>query len=233
MRAPRTSDPTPSVNVKPANTPTNSGNGRWNCSPPSAPRTTFCPDFRADEPSTARRGDRAHRRRRRVPETANLDAPQRCLGRPRVRGRADEGQGEPHGAGSSVGAGPPGGPMRRSRRRRSAVPGAWRRLLEAAKLRLDGMVQPGRRARRSADDHAARSATYVRGLAVSSGANVLAVSRMLGHKDPSVTLRIYADLFDSDLDAVAVSLDARISVSVQTVSTAPVDRRRPRRISAV
>lgn len=32
-------------------------------------------------------------------------------------------------------------------------------------------------------------------LAVSSGANVLAVSRMLGHKDASVTLRIYADLF--------------------------------------
>ncbi|KQH76378.1 integrase [Mycobacterium gordonae] len=70
-------------------------------------------------------------------------------------------------------------------------------------------------------------------LAVSSGANVLAVSRMLGHKDPSVTLRIYADLFDSDLDAVAVNLDARISGSVQTVSKAPADRRRPRRITAV
>ena len=48
-------------------------------------------------------------------------------------------------------------------------------------------------------------------LAVSSGANVLAVSRMLGHKDPSVTLRIYADLFDSDLDAVAVNLDTKIA----------------------
>jgi integrase len=70
-------------------------------------------------------------------------------------------------------------------------------------------------------------------LAVSSGANVLAVSRMLGHKDPRVTLRIYADLFDSDLDAVAVNLDARISGSVQAVSKAPVDRRRPRRITAV
>lgn len=45
-------------------------------------------------------------------------------------------------------------------------------------------------------------------LAVSAGANVLAVSRMLGHKDPSMTLRIYADLFDSDLDAVAEKLDA-------------------------
>src|SRR5262249_29618949 len=65
-----------------------------------------------------------------------------------------------------------------------------------------------------------------------AGANVLAVSRMLGHKDPSVTLRIYADLFDSDLDAVAVNLDARIAESVQSVSKAPADRRRPRGQSA-
>ncbi|BBY37503.1 site-specific integrase [Mycobacterium mantenii] len=70
-------------------------------------------------------------------------------------------------------------------------------------------------------------------LAVSSGANVLAVSRMLGHKDPSVTLRVYADLFDSDLDAVAVNLDAKIADSVQSVSKAPADRRRKRRITAV
>jgi integrase len=63
--------------------------------------------------------------------------------------------------------------------------------------------------------------------------NVLAVSRMLGHRDPSVTLRIYADLFDSDLDAVAVNLDAKIANSVQSVSKAPVDRRRKRRQAAV
>ena len=31
-----------------------------------------------------------------------------------------------------------------------------------------------------------------------------------------MTLRIYADLFDSDLDAVAVNLDAKISESVQS-----------------
>ncbi|SLL01119.1 site-specific recombinase XerD [Mycobacteroides abscessus subsp. abscessus] len=43
-------------------------------------------------------------------------------------------------------------------------------------------------------------------LAVSAGCNVLALARMLGHKDASVTLRIYADLFDSDLDAVAATL---------------------------
>ena len=39
----------------------------------------------------------------------------------------------------------------------------------------------------------------------------MALARMLGHKDPSVTLRVYADLFDTDLDAVAVSLHARYS----------------------
>jgi integrase len=46
-------------------------------------------------------------------------------------------------------------------------------------------------------------------LAVSAGVNVLALARMLGHKDPSVTLRHYADLFDADLDAVAATLHAR------------------------
>lgn len=35
-------------------------------------------------------------------------------------------------------------------------------------------------------------------LAISAGANVLAVSRMLGHENPQMTLRTYADLFDTD-----------------------------------
>ncbi len=48
-------------------------------------------------------------------------------------------------------------------------------------------------------------------LAVSAGANVLALARMLGHRDPSVTLRVYADLFDTDLDAVAASLHSEFS----------------------
>ena len=44
-------------------------------------------------------------------------------------------------------------------------------------------------------------------LAVSAGGNVLALASMLGHEDPSLTLRTYADLFDSDLDALANVLD--------------------------
>jgi hypothetical protein len=52
---------------------------------------------------------------------------------------------------------------------------------------------------------------------------------MLGHKDPSVTLRVYADLFDTDLDVVAASLHAKYSPEkcVQNVSTGlplPLDR---------
>ncbi len=45
-------------------------------------------------------------------------------------------------------------------------------------------------------------------LAVSAGANVKAVQRMLGHESAALTLDIYADLFDDDLDTVADALDA-------------------------
>jgi len=44
-------------------------------------------------------------------------------------------------------------------------------------------------------------------LAVSAGANVKAVQRMLGHARASMTLDVYADLFDDDLVAVADRLD--------------------------
>lgn len=49
-------------------------------------------------------------------------------------------------------------------------------------------------------------------LAVSAGANVKAVQKMLGHASAAMTLDIYADLFDDDLEAVATALDqARLS----------------------
>lgn len=49
-------------------------------------------------------------------------------------------------------------------------------------------------------------------LAVSAGVNVLALQRMLGHKSAKVTLDTYADLFDTDLDAVAVTLHKSYSL---------------------
>jgi integrase len=47
-------------------------------------------------------------------------------------------------------------------------------------------------------------------LAVSAGANVKALQRMLGHAKASMTLDVYADLFDDDLDDVATNLDSAI-----------------------
>lgn len=44
-------------------------------------------------------------------------------------------------------------------------------------------------------------------LAISAGANVKAVQRMLGHSSAAMALDTYADLFDDDLDAVALALD--------------------------
>lgn len=76
-----------------------------------------------------------------------------------------------------------------------------------------------RNARRDWFDHAAEKAGAAgltphelrhtaASLAVSAGANVKAVQRMLGHASAALTLDRYADLFDDDLNAVAERLDA-------------------------
>jgi integrase len=55
-------------------------------------------------------------------------------------------------------------------------------------------------------------------LSISAGVNVLALQRMLGHKSAKVTLDTYADLFDTDLDAVAEALHkARSAATPRTV----------------
>lgn len=61
-------------------------------------------------------------------------------------------------------------------------------------------------------------------LAVSAGANVKAVQKMLGHASATMTLDVYADLFDDDLEAVAVALDhavARGSVGAMWAQAPP------------
>lgn len=59
-------------------------------------------------------------------------------------------------------------------------------------------------------------------LAISAGANVKAVQRMLGHASASMTLDTYADLFDDDLDDVAEALDsARSKSSVSKMRPKP------------
>jgi integrase len=51
-------------------------------------------------------------------------------------------------------------------------------------------------------------------LAVSAGANIKSVQRMLGHASAAMTLDVYADLFDDDLDDVANALDTQAAKSV-------------------
>ena len=68
-------------------------------------------------------------------------------------------------------------------------------------------------------------------LSVSAGVNVLALQRMLGHKSATFTLDTYADLFDDDVDAVALTLNAKYSPKVsrscgQNVATRRPDERR-------
>jgi integrase len=53
----------------------------------------------------------------------------------------------------------------------------------------------------------------VASLAVSSGAHVKAIQRMLGHASAAMTLDTYADLFEEDLDTVAAALNANALAS--------------------
>ena len=55
-------------------------------------------------------------------------------------------------------------------------------------------------------------------LAISSGANVLVVQRQLGHRSAAITLDVYADLFDTDLDAVAQAFDEKCAQNVPKAS---------------
>jgi integrase len=49
--------------------------------------------------------------------------------------------------------------------------------------------------------------------AVSAGANVKVVQKMLGHSSAAMTLDTYADLFDGDLDSVSDALDHAVSLA--------------------
>ena len=54
-------------------------------------------------------------------------------------------------------------------------------------------------------------------LAIASGANVKAVQRMLGHASAAMTLDVYADSFDDDLDAVSTALHVEFDTSWRRV----------------
>jgi integrase len=92
--------------------------------------------------------------------------------------------------------------------------------IEAA--RADGLPEPDPFPRVTPHDlrHTAAS------LAISAGANVKAVQRMLGHASAAMTLDTYADLFPDDLDAVSDALDraALLSDVVNLLPRADSDR---------
>jgi integrase len=105
-----------------------------------------------------------------------------------------------------------------------------------------GSVLRNRNARRAWFD-AAASAIGVTGLtphelrhtaaslAVSAGANVKVVQRMLGHASAAMTLDTYADLFDADLDTVADRLDevarrAAVAPVLPAVTVSDLDKKR-------
>jgi integrase len=94
--------------------------------------------------------------------------------------------------------------------------GAVNRVLEleaktAAAARVRGDEEPARMPRVTPHDLRYTAAS----LAISAGANVKAVQRMLDHASASMTLDTYADLFDDDLDGVAIAPDsARTSLGL-------------------
>ncbi|MEV6221834.1 tyrosine-type recombinase/integrase [Nocardia fluminea] len=76
--------------------------------------------------------------------------------------------------------------------------GEFRWVLDAASaaVKISGVVPHSLR-------HTAAS------LAISAGANIKVVQRMLGHKTATLTLDLYGHLFDEDLDPVAAALDVK------------------------
>ena len=50
-------------------------------------------------------------------------------------------------------------------------------------------------------------------LMISSGANIKAVQRQLGHASASMTLDLYGHLYEEDLDALSEALDRRFSAA--------------------
>lgn len=69
-----------------------------------------------------------------------------------------------------------------------------------------------------------RAAAHRGSLAVSAGAKVKAVQRMLGHASATMTHDVYSGLFDDDLDGVAEQLDpgARVYSMCTEASVVPL-----------
>ena len=98
-----------------------------------------------------------------------------------------------------------------------ALKRSWRQLPESLARASEQACQRADRTFPTSTLHDLRHTAT--SLAVSAGANVKAVQRMLGHAKASMTLDVYADLFDDDLDTVADRLDAAIRSAADPLRT--------------
>jgi integrase len=69
-------------------------------------------------------------------------------------------------------------------------------------------------------------------LAISAGANVKVVQRMLGHATAAMTLDLYGHLLDDDLSGVAETLGKTIASTAVSVRYSDADLEKSQRISA-
>src|SRR5882672_2771312 len=96
--------------------------------------------------------------------------------------------------------------------------GSWRPRVRRAGWRLPAaaevvgwVVRRCSQESRDPDDHASRPAAHLCIAGCVGRGKRPGLQRMLGHTSAKVALDTYADLFDDDLDAVAVTLDSRYS----------------------
>ena len=101
------------------------------------------------------------------------------------------------------------------RRRKAAIP-PLTRMMSSSSSRASSATNPCWAANHSCSSRRALRHTAA-SLSISAGANVKAVQRMLGHA--RMTLDVYADLFDEDLDGVADRLDAGIRSAADPLRT--------------
>jgi integrase len=134
-----------------------------------------------------------------------------------VAGRLEFGTPRTHqadGALASRRRGVAGPAVRRQARRRPPDHNAGRHSPAAAQLASD-CVRPRRPSGRAGRRHTSRSPHTAASLAVSSGATIKAIQRMLGHASAAMTLDVYSGLFDDDLTALADRLDAAAQAAAE------------------
>ena len=97
---------------------------------------------------------------------------------------------------------PKGGPLRSSPFRQTV----WKPAIEAADLEQLRI-------------HDLRGTAA--SLMISTGANIKAVQRQLGHASAAMTLDLYGHLYDNDLDALSEALDRRYVAATTPLQTRP------------